>query len=109
MAEKEKKKWIPLTLRDDWADIFNVSKDIKKMGIKVEIVGGFPLIFRADNSEEVNKKLKKLYGSDHHFAFFLPTGKKIARSICFREEIKKCKKDLLYSIYDAVRTLRDKI
>lgn len=109
MAEKEKKKWISLILKDDWADIYIVSTDIKKMGIKVECVGGYSLIFRADDSEEVSKKLKKLYGSDHHFGFFLPTGKKIARSICFREEIKKCKKDLLYSIYDAVRTLRDKI
>lgn len=109
MAEKEKKKWIPLALRDDWADVYVVSTDIKDMGIKVECVGGFSLIFRADDSEGVGKKLSKLYGSDHHFAFFLPTGKKIARSICFREEIKKCKKDLLYSIYDAVRTLRDKI
>lgn len=110
MAEEEKKKkWIPLVLRDDWAGIFDVSKDIKKMGIKVECVGGFSLIFQADNSEGVGKKLKKLYGGDHHFAFFLPTGKKIARSICFREEIKKCKKDLLYSIYDSVRTLRDRI
>lgn len=107
--EKKKKKWIPLALRDDWADIFNVSKDIKKIGIKVEIVGGCSLIFRADGYEEVGKKLKKLYGGGHHFAFFLPTEKKIARSICFREEIKKCKKDLLYSIYDSVRTLRDKI
>lgn len=107
--EKKKKKWIPLILRDDWADIFNVSKNIKEMGIKVEIVGGCSLIFRADNSEGVGKKLSKLYGGDHHFGFFLPTGKKIARSICFREEIKKCKKDLLYSIYDSMRTLRDKI
>lgn len=107
--EKKKKKWIPLALRGDWAKIFDVSKDIKKMGIKVEIIGGYSLIFQADDSEEVNKKLSKLYGGDHHFRFFLPTEKQIARSICFREEIKKCKKDLLYSIYDSMRTLRDKI
>lgn len=31
--------------------------DIKDMGIKVEIVGGYSLIFRADDSEEVSKKL----------------------------------------------------
>ena len=109
MAEKEKKKWIPLAIKGDWADIFNVSKDIREMGIKVECVGGFSLIFRADDSEGVSKKLSKLYGGGHHFAFFLPTGKKIARSICLREEIKKCKKDLLYSIYDSMRMLRDKI
>ena len=107
--EKKKKKWIPLILRDERADVYIVSTDIKKTGIKVEIIGGYSLIFQADDSEEVNNKLSKLYGGDHHFRFFLPTGKKIARSICFREEIKKCKKDLLYSIYDSMRTLRDKI
>lgn len=107
--EKKKKKWIPLILNDDWADISNVSKKIEEMGTKVEPVGGYSLIFRSDDSGEVNKKLCKAYGGDHHFRFSPPTGKKIARSICFREEIKKCKKDLLYSIYDSMRMLRDKI
>lgn len=107
--EKKKKKWIPLILNDDWTDVSNVSKKIEEMGIKVEPVGGYSLIFRSDDSGEVNKKLSKAYGNDHHFAFFLPTDKKTARSICFREEIKKCKKDLLYSIHDSIRTLKDKI
>lgn len=107
--EKKKKKWIPLILNDDWSDIPNVSKKIEEMEIKVEPVGGYSLILRADDSGEVSKKLIRAYGGDHHFRFFLPTDKKKARSICFREEIKKCKKDLLYGIYDSIRTLKDKI
>ena len=106
---KIKNKWIPLILNDDWSDVSNVSKKIEEMGIKVEPVGGYSIIFRSDDSGEVSKKLSKAYGSDHHFTFFLPTDKKTALSICFREEIKKCKKDLLYSIYTSIRTLKDNV
>lgn len=110
MAEKgkKKKKWIPLILNDDWADIPNVSKKIEEIGIKVETVGGHSLIFRSDDSRDMNKKLSEAYGSDHRFTFFLPTDKKTARSICFREELKKCKRDLLYDIHDSIRTLIDR-
>lgn len=109
MDGKEKKKWIPLILNDDWADISIVAKEIEKMDIKVEIIGEYSLIFQSKSSSDVEKKVKELYGSDHHFGFFFSVEKKKARSICFREEIKKCKKDILYGLYDAIRTLRDKV
>lgn len=109
MEGKEKKKWVPLILNDDWANISIVVKEIEGMGIKTEIIGDSSLIFQAKSSSEVKKKIKELYGSDHHFGFFFPVDKKTARSICFREEIKKCKRDLLYSLYDSIRTLRDKV
>lgn len=109
MKDKEKKKWVPLILNDDWANVSNVAEEIEKMNIKTEIIGNFSLIFQAKSSSDVQKKMKGLYGGDHHFGFFFPVEKKTARSICFREEIKKCKRDLLYSLYDAIQTLIDKV
>ena len=68
---------------------------------------------KSDHMAEEEKKKKKwiplILNDDHHFTFFLPTDKKTARSICFREELKKCKRDLLYSIYTSIRTLKDNL